>query len=1731
MGQRKRVARHANGPSAATVIAPPRNDSVGVSADANGAREQGLSPSACQFIISPIYSIASLASDGCALTEGAVRASTGIDVLTGKWQNGAVESNGGDASETFKTECKESSTVVVEANGAAVHEEEDKMSKGNLSGVSNTAAVAVAAADGVAAASPVPGGNKDGGARSNLRAECEKALLALRRGNSTKSLRLIREACARNEASSVVHRVHGHICMRLASMIEDARTKQRHLKEALEAVKRAVALSPNSVEYAHFHAQLLYDAASDSKEYEEVVRECERGLSIEDPVDPAKESLQEEGQHELPTPKARITHYQQELRGLVQKANIASISTWMKSLGNGGSDDKLRFIQMRKIGEDPLEHCILQPKRPNEVKKSVKTPEERRKEIEVRVAAARLLQQRTEAGTQTIPADSSLESEKTAQRRSERRKSSASNTRKLSKTGDSEEKMEQVRSFWYACNAHVRESLLQVPLIVLKTHLIPSRTSLSSIDALNEALTFAEEKKTWRFWACCRCGERLTESQEHVNHVMQEHVGSLSLKLQSILPQALEQEWVEQLTEDDCTPIDGCAAMKVLLESSVISVLEDSAPEPLCSAASNGGFDCFSEASEGSLSPRDSSLENFVDATCNPTDTLEGKVSAPGTTLCLLHLKDEMEESVVRPSFHLCRGECQRDKSILWRPLEMPVQEFPLVDDEDRKKLLERIYGLFQTLIRSKCLAMDHVIKIIHYAIEEIQNMVPDPNVHYHFHHSPLYVRFLPHQALRSVHKYLCELVHACGLDRHLNEANASDSGLSSENTENDIIQDRLYLDEDFTMINLDERVIKEFPDFSLQGWKMKSADKCGKKRDSSEEIEPAREALPLMRPKDSNQKVVFTDLQLSWIYGSAEYEQQPDVWKQLQEDRAHQGREILRSLEKEFLQLQHLCERKREAISYEEALNNAESLCLREMRKREHRADGICRSYEIVLKKRHQELMARRASGLPFHEKLELDAISNILRDAQTVQVPRFSNENSLSASSTRLSDSDDEDEDPWRIHDSMQRSDSCIEVTIQRQRDSLSTEVSQLDAKIMKSMDSLQKLEQKLGLCSVFDYRSVVLPLVKSFLKARLEVEAEKDALQKSDAAREAFLEELAKDKKIAGNKVPEVGKHSKDKAKEKKRPKESRKGKDIKARGPVAGCEDSQQAEAKCESLLPDVGILNKLKQMEHLEKNLKMDQIKKVQIGNSNWHENKELQEAEFRRQVELEAEERKLNEALELQRRVEDEAKENHLAQQRKKLVDEGSFVHVRTNGHCSHSQIDSESISTHRSPAGNASVSPVLEANLDAYSCSKVVCEIEESTISIVIPTVTLEGVQHHNISGGNNSKSLPDDTNSSKQFQVEQDDEERFQADLEQAMRQSLDMLYVQSPGDATMHVESIKGIFPEAAYGDTANQNSAVSIQSYRPQIDTDEVGKGLQNEVGQYNCFLNVVIQSLWHLKRFREELLATSSVEHVHMGLRVALSAMYAESDFFQEAQMNDASEVLAVIYDCLHKAFTNSGSDEDSEGSTAGGSWDCQDSSPCIVHSLFGLDIAEQMNCKSCGLESRHLKYTSFFHNINASALRTAKIMYPESSLDELLKYVDMNHQLACDVESGGCGRQNYIHHLLRAPPPVFTTVLGWQNGQENLEDISATIDAIDMDVDVGIVYRGLDEGYKHQLVSVVCYYGQHYHCFAYNHDLRTWVMFDDVTVKVVGEWDEVVSTCRRGHLQPQVLFYEAISLC
>ena len=108
-----------------------------------------------------------------------------------------------------------------------------------------------------------------------------------------------------------------------------------------------------------------------------------------------------------------------------------------------------------------------------------------------------------------------------------------------------------------------------------------------------------------------------------------------------------------------------------------------------------------------------------------------------------------------------------------------------------------------------------------------------------------------------------------------------------------------------------------------------------------------------------------------------------------------------------------------------------------------------------------------------------------------------------------------------------------------------------------------------------------------------------------------------------------------------------------------------------------------------------------------------------------------------------------------------------------------------------------------------------------------------------------------------------------------------------------------------------------------------------KGIVNALGENNCFLNVVIQSLWHTSAFREAFKghcaehprcdAASpcfvcalhdifcSFEHTEApavrpdALRRVLGTMHAR---FAKGRMNDAAETFSTILEALHSVSTS-----------------------------------------------------------------------------------------------------------------------------------------------------------------------------------------------------------------------------
>ncbi|KAF8087042.1 hypothetical protein N665_0601s0008 [Sinapis alba] len=1516
----------------------------------------------------------------------------------------------------------------------------------------------------------------------------------------------MKESCSRHQHSALIHRVQGTVCVKVASVYEDHATKQRYLRSAIESARKAVELSPSSIEFGHFYANLLYEAANDAREYEEVVQECHRALSIENPIDPAKDSLQVETQQKILTPEARIANVQEELRSLIQKSNLGSLSTWVKHLGNG--EEKLRFFPFRRTAEDPIESNLIQTRRPNEIKKATKTPEERRKEIEVRVAAARLLQQKSESSSSdnlnNKGSDSTIGS---VQRSGERRKHG--NARKH---GSTQERRDRVKSYWESTSKEAKKDLLRVKVSDLKSHFSSSKDGNAN-DIISEALSFVEANKTWRFWVCYRCNEKFLDAEAHMHHIVQEHIGNVLPKMQMVLPESLNSERIEMLLSSPWKPLDLPAAAKMLCSQQTIQNTEFN---EFHSEDYMEDGDCYFQDAWNDTSPE---KENLGDA-CNGCD------------------ENEPEEDKVSNPFHL-------------------PDEWPISDDPERTKLLVKIRVAFELLIRHNFLAASHYDKVIQFTVDELQNLPSGSQfLNRGLGQSPTCIRFLEATQLSKILKFLQDLSQTFGLSRYSEKSNPKDE----VNNFGDLgleVTEEIRLDGDDSCLLLDEKLL---------------GTECIQEKYMGSALNNGAIASSGVIANGNNVSSV-ADGFLSWIFTGPSSEEQILSWMRTKEEKTNKGVEIMEILEKEFCHLQNLCEKKREHLSYEGALQTVEEICVEEGRKRETSAEFTHESYESVLKRRREEL---NESGNEFFisGRVESEAIANVLKDADSLNHNKFGYEESYACTGSQLRDLESGEADEMGMKNSFNEADSFIEIAIQKQKEQLSAELNRIDAQMMRSVTGVQQSEVKLGPVSSNDYQIVLVPLVKSYMRARLEALAEKYATEKADAASEAFLVELALDSKKEARGKNDNSKHTQEKSKDKKKNKDTKKlkasiGNDY--RFNVDSIEDS----------LPPLASSGDPSEADVVSEALKEE-------------------EEQYRRRIELALEERKLEETLEYQRKIENEAKEKHIAEQQKKCsslvpvnIAEAVYDVCRDNVvddlelQEQEKSISQENLSQrnglpHDLDGNRVNANGVFPStNHCAISDAAVVQDVKSQKV-VTNGVATQAGVFQSDQRTGRrgrrqkasnklvgpsesiNSESHRSDTDKERQsetlrsngdagtktlrqLQAEEDEEEKFQADLKKAVRQSLDAY--QGGRDMSS--------CPRTALEVNIDGVSDVTKES-RSSTEVGIFGTGLQNEVGEYNCFLNVIIQSLWNLGMFRAEFLRTSTLEHYHVGdpcvvcslyeiftalsaasrearkepvtpssLRIALSNLYPDSSFFQEAQMNDASEVLAVIFDCLHRSFAQSSSvfDTESSESNCTGSWDCANRT-CIAHSLFGMNIFEQLNCFSCGLESRHMKYTSFFHNINASALRTMKVTCAENSFDELLNLVEMNHQLACDPEAGGCGKPNHIHHILTTPPHVFTTILGWQNTCESVEDIAATLAALNTEIDISVIYRGLDPNSTYSLASVVCYYGQHYHCFAYSHEHDRWIMYDDKTVKVIGSWIDVLSMCERGHLQPQVLLYE-----
>ncbi|TMW65909.1 hypothetical protein Poli38472_003674 [Pythium oligandrum] len=347
---------------------------------------------------------------------------------------------------------------------------------------------------------------------------------------------------------------------------------------------------------------------------------------------------------------------------------------------------------------------------------------------------------------------------------------------------------------------------------------------------------------------------------------------------------------------------------------------------------------------------------------------------------------------------------------------------------------------------------------------------------------------------------------------------------------------------------------------------------------------------------------------------------------------------------------------------------------------------------------------------------------------------------------------------------------------------------------------------------------------------------------------------------------------------------------------------------------------------------------------------------------------------------------------------------------------------------------------------------------------------------------------------------------------------------------------------------------------------------VHRGLLNASGENSCFLNVIIQSFWHLTSMRHFLLHveikeesktveanvlralksimtlyddTSSGTIHSRGLRKGLSVLYAADKNFQEGAMYDAEETLLALLNLMHQQTEATQMREtqttqaivkslvrvvsqDNYEETADAVFD----ENSIPHLVFSHQIYDRYVCNSCQHSTTWDLYSNLVFTTYAVDLYSKKY----ESMEQMIRHISLEGgDIAASCDQKDCKGKNVKERTIHRFPMVFAVSVLWATNSATKEQIHGLLENIENRVDLAKCFdaAGPATKFKHgglrttyRLRGFVCYYGQHYVAVFYSTAHKAWLLFDDSRVLDLGTWEDVQTECLKGRFQIVLVFYE-----
>nr|CCA22328.1 inactive ubiquitin carboxylterminal hydrolase putati [Albugo laibachii Nc14] len=260
-----------------------------------------------------------------------------------------------------------------------------------------------------------------------------------------------------------------------------------------------------------------------------------------------------------------------------------------------------------------------------------------------------------------------------------------------------------------------------------------------------------------------------------------------------------------------------------------------------------------------------------------------------------------------------------------------------------------------------------------------------------------------------------------------------------------------------------------------------------------------------------------------------------------------------------------------------------------------------------------------------------------------------------------------------------------------------------------------------------------------------------------------------------------------------------------------------------------------------------------------------------------------------------------------------------------------------------------------------------------------------------------------------------------------------------------------------------------------------------KGLHNDIGENNCFLNVIVQSLWHIRSFRAIITAGEHTVHhliqiksIKTGETVGdpcllceLERIFIDYKFgqapvlqvsslrealsrnFEMGAMNDATETLETILDTLHidtfhrlsrMRIRSSCQAEENHSTTFSAEVSALSCEPyCIAHLLFQMNLMELSTCLKCQEMAEPMMNTDFLYRVYAGEiLRHGQREY---SFEQLLR-IGAQEEIVdgeCEIGRRKCshcsnGSMQFARWILTLPM-VFAISIMWPSTSASHSDL------------------------------------------------------------------------------------------